>query len=257
MPGPLHLRRTMSRTTVCWALAIVVSLSSCASPFVDPPAESEDVVLPKDLGRSASAARDRSSSKAEDSGTEGTAESKGGVGARTPSSGEDGEGDAKQGSSPQPVGEGFTAIGSFEDASGDAADPAPDHADVVGVAIADDGARAQVVVEVAGRLPARTADAEVVGLGVDLYRKTGDYQLFASGEPSGWYGYLYTPDGFVAYRGDLQLGARTLTFTVPWDAIGGRGAGEFGMFLDWTGPGDRYSQDMAPDSGRVPFSPPS
>ena len=246
----------MGRRALCWAVAVVALLGACASPFAEPPAQ-DDGALPGDLGRSASTGPDRSNDRSDGKGDDtrkpgGSEEPDKRSG---PGKGE-GPGDDDR-NSPPPVAPGFTMIGAVEDPPGDVSAPAPGHADVVGVSIGDDGARAQVIVEFAGRLPAHTAQEEVQGLGVDLYRKSGDYQLFASGEPGGWFGYLYTPDGFVAYRGALQLGDRTLIFTVPWDAIGGRGSGEFGMFVDWTGPEDRYSQDMAPNSGRVPFSPPS
>jgi hypothetical protein len=144
-------------------------------------------------------------------------------------------------------------IGSLSDAAGDLPADSPKYADIIGVTIGDDGGRARVIVEVAGALPTQTARAEVEGLGIDLYGDSGDYQLFASGEPGGWFGYLYTPDGFVPYQGDLELGVRSVIFTVPWDAIGGHGSGEFGVFLDWSGSNDRFSQDLAPESGTVPF----
>jgi len=246
------VRRNMRRAGVCWALALVYLLGACASPFAEAPTQSEEGGLPQDLGKSASSGPDRplSAGGSKERGTRGHRDDP------THSSQASGENEGKrenEGDDVAPGADDFMVIGSFSDAAGDQAAGAPDYADVVGAAIGDDGDRARIIVEVAGALPTETARAEVEGLGVDLYRGSGDYQLFASGEPEGWFGYLYTPDGFVAYRGDLQLGTRTVTFTVPWDAIGGRGPGEFGLFLDWSGSGDRFSQDLAPQSGTVPF----
>ena len=252
MPGPLLEEERVRRAVVCWALALVTSLGACASPFAETEVQTEDGSPPRDLARTASSAPNGSVTK-DTSGDGGTRQGRDDPAdlSEGPGGNDEQTGNA-EGRVPPEI-EDFTVIGSISDAEADASESSPEYADVVGVTIGENGTRARVVVEVAGALPANTGRAEVESLGVDLYRRSGDYQLFASGEPGGWFGYLYTPEGFVAYRGDLHLGRRTLTFTVPWDAIGGRGSGEFGMFLDWSGSGDRFAQDLAPESGTVPF----
>jgi hypothetical protein len=153
----------------------------------------------------------------------------------------------------------FDRVGALSDGSRDAGSDTPGYGDVASILIESDGTSARVVVEMAGRLPDRLVNGEIEGVGVDLFRESGDYQLFASGEPSGWYGYLYTPDGFVEYEGTFTIAGRTIIFVVPWSALGGDDSGTFSAFVDWTGSGPQgknpYSQDLAPDDGTANFNP--
>jgi hypothetical protein len=233
----------MRNRAATWALVIVTCLTACASPFVDPVTQDNESSPSKDLAARATpveatggATRDNRRERVADGAVQ-----KGGPARST------------EPEEAPPPDANFAVVGSLADERGDLGADPPAYADVVSVTIGDDSVRARVTVQVAGKLPVRTRRTEVQGLGVDLYRDSGDYQLFASGEPDGWFGYLYTPDGFVRYRGDFEVQVDRVIFTVPWGAIGGRGDGELSLFLDWTGPNDRFSQDLAPESGTAPF----
>lgn len=236
----------MRRAAICWALVIAAPLSACASPFIERDTRIDAAGPSQDL-----AARPSPGSGSREGRSQET-ESRRGRGNRSkkPSLGADPK-DLPQ-EAPPGIDD-FTVIASLSDPAGDLGPGIPSSADLVRVTIGDDGTRARIIIDVAGSLPARTGRAEVEGIGVDLYRDSGDYQLFASGETTGWFGYLYTPQGFVRYEGGFELEQERVIFTVPWTAIGGRGSGEFGVFLEWTGPRDRYSQDLAPESGRAVF----
>ena len=131
----------------------------------------------------------------------------------------------------------------------------PSNADLRSVILADNGASLRVTVVLDAALPRRAADGETFGIGVDLYhRGTGresDYQLFADGEPDGWFAYLDTPRGFVKYPGTFGLGGNRLVFTVPWSSVGNPSEGRFSGFVDWTRrsngiTGNKASNDYAP-----------
>ena len=120
-----------------------------------------------------------------------------------------------------------------------------------------------MTVTVAGDLPLRAAAGETIGIGVDLYRSSSgresDYQLFADGEPDGWFAYLETPRGFVRYPGAFALGGQRLVFTVPWRAVGSVTAGRFSAFADWSQrtsavTGNDASNDSAPALGTSAYS---
>lgn len=116
----------------------------------------------------------------------------------------------------------------------------------------------RAVIEMRSEFPPNLAEAEVEGIGIDLFTEAGDYQLFASGEPSGWFAYLSTPDGFTRYPGDFSVRGSTLVFTIPWDSIGGEQAGEFSFFVDWTvrrSDETLFSQDTGPASGTSSYDP--
>jgi hypothetical protein len=158
----------------------------------------------------------------------------------------------------------YRSVTTLNDLRGDADPSAPGYADLTNVGIEDDGTHARITVTVAGTLPTTTATDEVMGIGVDLYRQgnTGresDYQLFADGEPTGWYAYLQTPKGFVRYPGQFALGGGRLVFTVPWSAIGAPRSGRFSAFVDWTRrsssvTGNQGSNDYAPALGTSAYS---
>lgn len=153
----------------------------------------------------------------------------------------------------------FRTAGSIEDAIEDAGPHAPGYGDAIAVRIEDDGTRARIAVRMVAPVPARTAEDEVIGIGVDLTRGEDEYQVFGSGEPDGWFAYLYEPGGLTRYRGSFEVIDRQLVFTVPWTALGGRAGGTFSAFVDWTGPGavgsDAASQDLVPDRGTAHFEP--
>lgn len=150
----------------------------------------------------------------------------------------------------------------------DVADPrrdagleARDYGDLTRVVFESQSDTLRVTVEVAGDLPARLGDGEVMGIGVDLFAGDGresDHQLFADGGSDGWRAFLQTPEGFVAYPGSFGMGGRRLVFEVPWSAVGGRGEREASVFLDWSRerlPLNAQSFDRAPDRGRVRLRP--
>lgn len=149
--------------------------------------------------------------------------------------------------------ESFHSVGSLSDLRNDQGLNGPAYADLLQVTVEDSGSRARVTVSMAGTLPSRTADGEVLGIGVDFYRKAGqfesDYQLFADGGKDGWFAYLSTPKGFVKYPGTFALGGTALSFTVPWSSLGAPQSGRFKAFADWTArrsTGNVASNDRAP-----------
>jgi hypothetical protein len=147
------------------------------------------------------------------------------------------------------------------DPARDAGLEAPPYADLTRIRYESVGDRLRVTVEVAGDVPARLQDGEVVGLGIDLYSSGGeesDHQLFADGGSDGWRAFLHTPEGFVAYPGTFGMGGRRLVFEVPWAAVGGRVDQEASVFLDWSRqrlPLNATGNDRAPDRGRTSLRP--
>jgi hypothetical protein len=146
---------------------------------------------------------------------------------------------------------------------GDAGISAPPYADFESVLIEDDGTNARVTVEMKGTIPQKLSEAqdEVEGLGVDLFREANqresDYQLFADGEPDGWFAYLDAPSGLVNYPGTFSLDHNRMVFIVPWSSLGGMSGKLFSAFCDWSKSGtilNKVSEDHAPDSGKTPFS---
>lgn len=163
-----------------------------------------------------------------------------------------------------PAGEGpYRAVGTVTDPGRDHGTQGPAYADVVGVLLEDDGTRLRATVRMGGAVPLRTATAEVLGVGVDLYDRSGefesDYQLFADGGDDGWFAYLSTPEGFVRYPGRFQIIGDQLVFTVPWSAVGGRRDGWTKAFADWardgggTVGGNATANDRAPLAGTVGY----
>lgn len=122
------------------------------------------------------------------------------------------------------------------DASGDHGD-GPSYADLTSLNLEDDGTNLRVTVELGGTVPARLADGEVQGVGVDVYRLSGresDFQVFLDGGADGWRGYLQTPRGFVKYPGTLALDGGTLVTVIPWAALGGPEDAQVSAFSDWS-----------------------
>lgn len=163
-----------------------------------------------------------------------------------------------------PPGEGpYRTVGTVTDPGRDHGTEGPTYADVVGVLLEDDGTRLRATVRMSGTVPLRPATAEVLGVGVDLYDRSGkfesDYQLFADGGDDGWFAYLSTPEGFVRYPGRFQITGDQLVFTVPWSAVGGRRDGWTKAFADWTRDGggtlggNATANDRAPLAGSVGY----
>ena len=155
----------------------------------------------------------------------------------------------------------FRTVGSVSDRRGDAGTGTPAYADLTAVTIEDDGTQARVTVRFAGPLPTRLPAEETMGVGVDLFRTRtqieSDYQLFADGQPEGWFAYLHTPDGFVKYQGTFGIGGDRLVFTVPWSALGSPTAGTFKAFADWTRtatPVNLAGEDFAPELANEPYA---
>jgi hypothetical protein len=258
-------------------LALVVFAVACASPFADStvegadsPALNKDLAVPADPGQpdlEPGAAESESgkggagsrSGKSKGPGGAGDTPASGGGSSPTSGGGSGGGGDTPtSGGGTSSSGPEFTTIGSLKEPGGDVGRKAPAYADVVSVVIEDAGELARISVTMAGPLPTSLDGGEVEGVGVDLFRDRGDFQVFASGERDGWFGYLYTPDGFVKYPGSFEIAGDTMSFTLRWDSMGGRGAGDFSAFVDWSGPGPQgdnpFSQDLAPESGTQHFS---
>ena len=150
---------------------------------------------------------------------------------------------------------GWTRAASLGDPTGDLGlSGGPSYADVVGVAVDDNGSTARFTVTVAGQLPTGLPTGEVEGIGLDIFRGGGtesDYQLFLDGG-DGWRVFLQTPRGFTRFPGTFTLGDRTLTVDVPWSSIGGHDSFDLGLFADWSREGglvNSSSQDSAPDRG--------
>jgi hypothetical protein len=154
----------------------------------------------------------------------------------------------------------FHGVGSTSDRTGDAGATTPRYADLASVTVEDDGTNARVTVRMNGPVPATVPAAETMGVGVDLYRtrlqNESDYQLFADGQPDGWYAYLHTPKGFVKYPGTFGIGGDRIVFTVPWSALGSPSNGAFGAFSDWTRaatPSNLSGEDVAPELAHAPY----
>jgi hypothetical protein len=241
--------------------ALLVALTSCASPFAEVPETSDSSQPFKELAaRPSEEAAEEAKAPALKAGKDGGKSQKG-VGSDTDGQSSVGDDGSGGGDDPEDAPEGapFTLVGSLSDPRADVSDDTPGYGDALSIEIASDGARARISVTLGDRIPGELRAGEVEGVGVDLFRGSGDYQVFASGEPGGWYGYLYTPDGFVEYEGSFAVSGRTITFIVPWSALGGTDPGTFSAFVDWTGPPkdgrNGFSQDTAPDEGTADFSP--
>jgi hypothetical protein len=139
-------------------------------------------------------------------------------------------------------------------------DPAADHgngpayADLSRIVLHESGGDLAVVVTLAGVVPARLADREVQGVGIDLFRSRGesDYQVLLNGGRHGWRAFLRTPDGFVDFPGTFTVHGRDLRVVVPWSSLGGRADAEVSVFSDWSSGVGRLSADGTP---RVPLDP--
>jgi hypothetical protein len=154
----------------------------------------------------------------------------------------------------------FRVVGSVDDRAGDAGTGVAAYADLRSITVEDEGTYARFTVRMAGPIPARLPADETMGIGVELYRtrlqNESDYQVFADGQPDGWFAYLHTPDGFVRYPGTFGIGGDRLVFTLPWSALGGASSGTFAGFADWTRaetPTNRAGEDRAPELTRQPY----
>ena len=160
---------------------------------------------------------------------------------------------------PAPEGEGpYRQVGTVSDLRGDQGREGPGYADVLGVLLEDDGTRLRATVRTGGTVPLQPAAGEVLGIGVDLYDRSGefesDYQLFADGGADGWFAYLATPKGFVRYPGRFVITGDQLVFTVPWSAVGGRRDGWTKAFVDWTREGGGTLGGNATANDRAPLT---
>lgn len=155
----------------------------------------------------------------------------------------------------------FHQAGTTSDGRRDAGAVTPGYADLRTVTVEDDGTNARVTVTFDATVPATLPADETMGVGVDFFRTTAqiesDYQLFADGEPDGWFAYLQTPKGFVRYPGTFGIGGRRLVFTVPWSALGSPRSGAFSAFADWTRdtvPTNVSGEDHAPNLANARFT---
>jgi hypothetical protein len=152
---------------------------------------------------------------------------------------------------------------SLTDPSGDAGVGAPAYVDLRGVTLADTGTMLLATVTLDGFVPRVAEPADTIGIGVDLYPpgtgRESDYQLFADGEPDGWFAYLQTPRGFVHYPGTFAVTGNRLVFTVPLTSVGSPDTGRVSAFADWSRrsssvTGNPSSNDYAPTLGTTSYS---
>lgn len=198
-------------------------LSSCSSP---PPAPQSQTGLPRNLSREASKAR------------------------VVPKGGGESRGASVRSGGKSPTPRGYSSLGSFRDGR----DSGIPYVDIMSIQLQQDGPDLQVIVDMAGDVPDHTTgEREVVGLAIDLFTKKGNYQLFASGENDGWFGYLDTPKGMKSYPGAFEIAGTRFVFTVPLDSVGDPKRGRFSAYCELSS-ADGYAEDYAPDDGsKVPF----
>jgi len=157
----------------------------------------------------------------------------------------------------------FHTFATHTDGANDQGLNAPSYADLRLVSLQDNGDQLRVEIVLSGRLPEQAASDETLGIGLDLYRpgtgRESDYQLFADGEPDGWFAYLDTPKGFVRYPGTFGLGGNRIVFTVPWAAVGSPTRGRYSAFVDWSQrssglTGNKASNDYTPAVGTASYA---
>ena len=127
------------------------------------------------------------------------------------------------------------------------------YADLVELRIAEDGANVRLSVTVAGTVPDRLAEGEVVGLGIDFFRtaaRESDYQVFVDGGEHGWRAFLHAPEGIVRFPGTLRIADRRFVIDLPWSSLGGRSTADVSGFADWSlrGTVPASTQDSIPDT---------
>ena len=252
--------RANLRRTAAALVAAALLVPGCSSPFAEAPEAADDSQPFKDLAARPSKGAAQTSGRPPRADADEKGPGKNGGDSKGGSEELDTPGNTDEGS-PDTSGspDRFETVGLLADDMDDAKPATPAYADAMSVEIESDGSSARIIVAMAGSLPDEMTRGEIEGVGVDLFRESGDYQVFASGEPGGWYGYLYTPDGFVEYEGTFGVAGRTIVFTVPWSALGGDDPGTFSAFVDWTGPPENgtndFSQDVAPEEGTADFTP--
>ncbi len=139
----------------------------------------------------------------------------------------------------------WTELVSLDDAAADHGS-GPAYADLARIEFSERGDELAIAVTVRAVVPGTLADREVQGLGIDLFRSSGeesDYQVFLDGGGHGWRAFLQTPDGFVDFPGTFAVEGRTLRVVVPWHAVGGREEAEASVFVDWSSGVGRLSTD--------------
>jgi len=162
-----------------------------------------------------------------------------------------------RGTAPAPAA--FTRLASVDDPAGDAGVGAPPYADIRSLTIDSSGSVARLTVTFAGPVPPRLPDAEVMGVGVDLFRggeTESQAQVFADGESTGWFAYVQVGNDVGRYSGTLDIAGTALVFTVPWSSIGDLDRGGARAFADWSRDGTVMvaTRDMAPTGTPMPFA---
>ena len=258
----------MTRRLVCALAALALAASGCAAaggvPETSDTPRRDLAVRPTPLpgqpgGRPASTTgpAGRKSGPPGSTSTNGSADA--GAGNGTSSGNGDGSTPVISGAPAAP----FHVIAALSDPRHDVGLEGPSDADLRTVTLADNGSSLRVMIVLDAALPQPTASDETFGIGIDLYHRgsgrESDYQLFADGEPEGWFAYLDTPRGFVQYPGTFGLGGNRIVFTVPWSAVGRPSEGRFSAFVDWTRrssgiTGNKASNDYAPTVGTKVYS---
>lgn len=135
------------------------------------------------------------------------------------------------------------------DAAGDTEDSgtSPGYVDLRRASIADRGrGRVRFRLEVAAPFEERMSGSTYVYLEFRLEGEGRDVSLVAEGDANGWGVYL----GEDLLPGRFVIDGSTMTFTVPWKSVGGRGAFDWYVASSWTRStllDTDYSFDRVPD----------
>jgi hypothetical protein len=149
------------------------------------------------------------------------------------------------------------------DRTGDHGVFGPPQSDLTAVTIETNDVAVRITVTLAGDVPSTLAATDVEGIGVDLFRPgntdrgRSDSQVFATGDASGWYGYLSV--GKAEPRpmpGSLTIDGAKVVFEVPIEELHAPPRGSFSGFVDFSRdatPTNRSTEDHAPDLGTSPY----
>lgn len=154
-------------------------------------------------------------------------------------------------------------VARISDRTGDHGLFGPPQADIAAVTMEANRDAVRITVTLAGDVPANLRTTDVEGIGVDLFAPgntnahQSDSQVFATGDDSGWYGYLSVGTAEpVPLPGSLTIDHRNVVFDVPATALHAPRRGTFSAFVDFSRdaqPTDQATEDHAPDLGASPY----